>query len=107
MGEERYVLRFKSFSGEGQQLEAAVNAWLDSYEPDVKEMLQTTGSNGSLTVSFLYEEGFRGQELRFDEEHGMVRAAEPVASLEEIPGKPLHVAEEPGHIVAENQEPRG
>lgn len=90
-----FVLRFKHFSGSGDQLEHVVNSWLEEYDPDIKQMTQTLDSGGRVLISFLYEEGFRGHELRLAAEHGMRGAVDPVTSLESIPDVPLHLSEDP------------
>jgi hypothetical protein len=73
------VPRFKHFRGLGAEFEQAINCWLDDFEPDITLMTQTVESGGALTVCFVYEESFRGQEMRLDNEHGMAQAAKPVA----------------------------
>ena len=63
------MLRFKAFSGlEIPVLEQQINAWLARAEPDVKMMDQSVMPDGALTVSFLYDEGFRASEQRLTEE---------------------------------------
>lgn len=64
-------MRFKRFLGTGPDLETAINAWLEEFEPDVTQMTQTVNPDGTLAISFLFEESFRGQEIRFSAEHGM------------------------------------
>jgi|SRR5579875_865128 len=87
------ALRFKLFSGEGVELE--INAWLEQFEPDVRHMAQTVYGDGAVTISFLFEESFRGQERRFSQEHGM--ESRPVISAESIPEPPLKVSDEMGY----------
>jgi hypothetical protein len=63
------VLRFKAFSGRDiPVLEQQINAWLARAEPDVKMMDQSVLPDGALTISFLYDEGFRASEERLAEE---------------------------------------
>ena len=63
------MLRFKAFSGvDIPVLEQQINAWLAHSEPDVKIMDQCGMPDGALTVSFLYDEGFRASERRLTEE---------------------------------------
>ena len=63
------MLRFKAFSGlEIPVLEQQINAWLARAEPDVKMMDQSVLPDGALTISFLYDEGFRASEERLAEE---------------------------------------
>ena len=63
------MLRFKAFSGPDiPVLEQQINAWLARAEPDVKMMDQSVTPDGALTVSFLYDEGFRASEERLAEE---------------------------------------
>lgn len=95
------MLRFKHFSGAGESLEQNINSWLDEYDPDIKQMVQTLDSGGKVLISFLYEEGFRGHELRLAAEQGMREAVEPVADMESIPGEPLHVVEDPDRMQLE------
>ncbi|HZS93817.1 MAG TPA: hypothetical protein VFA78_03400 [Chloroflexota bacterium] len=87
------ALRFKLFRGAG--IEAEINAWLEQFEPDVSQMTQTVGEDGAVTVSFLFEESFLGQEKRFSQEHGM--ESKPVVSPESIPEPPLKVSDEMGY----------
>jgi hypothetical protein len=98
MEREAPLVRFKQFSGNGPSLEQAINSWLDEFEPDVSQMTQTVGAGGDVVISFLFDESFRGQELRLSRESGMETATEPVVSAEEIPGRPVHVSEEPGYL---------
>lgn len=93
------MLRFKQFSGTGADLERSVNAWLEAFEPDVTEMVQTTDGRG-VVISFLFEESFRGQERRLSDEHGMSQTGAPMPA-DLIPDKPLRVPEEPGQIMSE------
>ena len=63
------MLRFKAFSGlDVPLLEQQINAWLAHAEPDVKIMDQLVRPDGAITVSFLYDEGFRASEQRLTEE---------------------------------------
>jgi hypothetical protein len=63
------VLRFKAFSGRDiPVLEQQINAWLARAEPDVKMMDQSVLPDGAVTISFLYDEGFRASEERLAEE---------------------------------------
>ena len=63
------MLRFKAFSGlDIPVLEQQINAWLARAEPDVKMMDQSVLPDGALTISFLYDEGFRASEERLAEE---------------------------------------
>jgi hypothetical protein len=89
------MLRFKHFSGPSAELEQAVNQWLSDFEPDVTQMVQTGNDDGSLNISFLFEESFRGQERRLSAGYGG-RSAPPAASM---PDKPLQVPVEPGDPV--------
>ncbi len=95
------MLRFKQFHGSGNELEQAVNGWLAELEPDVTYMVQTTDGAGKVTISFLFEESFRGQEIRFQSERGLSRTNMRPAPAESLPDKPIPVAEEPGHISSE------
>jgi len=79
------VPRFKQFVGTGTELETGVNEWLAEFEPDVSQMTQTVSDDGSVTIGFLYEESFRGQERRLSVEHGMIStpASPPGAELDD------------------------
>lgn len=88
------MLRFKHFAGSGPELEQAINSWLGQVEPDVTHMVQTVGKGESLLISFLFEESFRGQELRLSEERGMASAVIPAIPPEMMPDEPLQVTEQ-------------
>jgi hypothetical protein len=62
------MLRFKHFNGAGQELEESINEWLAAFEPEVSQMVQTVDRGGLVTIGFLFEESFRGQERRMSEE---------------------------------------
>ena len=87
------MLRFKHFSGSGRELEQVINDWLGEFEPEVTHLVQTTDGNGLLAVSFLYEESFRGQELRISLERGMANATTPAMPSELVPDEPLSVTQ--------------
>jgi hypothetical protein len=89
------VLRFKQFSGTGHELEQEINRWLQEYEPDVTQMTQTAAHDGRIIISLIFEESFRGQELRLSAERGMTQASAPQSPLETMPDEPLKV-ESPG-----------
>jgi hypothetical protein len=89
------LLRFKQFAGKGQELENAVNEWLENNEPDITQMVQTVDGHSTVTLCFLFEESFRGQELRYAEESGMSAAVEPAVPADAIPDKPIQVPMEP------------
>jgi hypothetical protein len=89
------VLRFKQFAGTGEALESSVNQWLQNNEPDITQMVQTVDGRGTVTLSFLFEESFRGQELRYAEESGMATAIEPAVPANTIPDRPVQVPMEP------------
>lgn len=91
------MTRFKQFMGNKQELEPAINAWLAESDPDITFMGQTVGGDGAVCVSFLYDESFRGQELRWEEEHHVTAHEAPVPA-DEFPDKPIRVPEEPGEI---------
>jgi hypothetical protein len=92
------MLRFKQFSGSGGELERAVNDWLTQFEPDVRQMSQTVASDGSVSMAFLFEESFRGQEIRLASEHGVANATGLAAPAAGIPDDPIIVPEEPGYL---------
>jgi hypothetical protein len=85
------VPRYKQFCGSGPDLEAKVNAWLEEFEPDVTLMSQSIQNSGSVTLGFLYDESFRGQERRLDNEHGMKQAAGAAAPEATMPEDPVQV----------------
>lgn len=91
----RTVLRFKQFVGAGESLEKSVNDWLEANEPDITQMVQTVDGDSTVTISFLFEESFRGQELRYAERSGMAGAIEPAVPADVIPDRPIHVPMEP------------
>lgn len=89
MERETVVLRFKQFSGTGHELEQEINSWLQEYEPDVTQMTQTVGQDGQIIISLIFEESFRGQELRLSAERRLTEAIASPGSLETIPDEPL------------------
>ena len=63
------MLRFKAFTGSDiAELEQQINRWLNRASPDVKTMQQAVTSNGHITISFLFDEGFLAGEQRLTEE---------------------------------------
>lgn len=94
------MLRYKQFSGVGPDLENAINGWLSVFEPDVTQMVQTEARDGTLIISFLFEESFRGQERRLSSEHDLARAAAPAIPLESIPDEPIQVPGDTGPLRA-------
>lgn len=96
---EDLTVRFKYFSGAGADLEREINGWLEEFEPDVTQVVQTVAPDGALTIGFLFEESFRGQEKRFTLEHGIARdAAIPPATMAD---RPVTVPIEPGTPLTE------
>lgn len=94
------MLQFKQFSGVGDDLQRSVNAWLEAFEPDVTQMVQTADGE-SIVISFLFEESFRGQERRLSGERGM--AVEKTSlPADMIPDRPIRVPQEPGEITSES-----
>lgn len=85
------MLRFKYFSGSGGELESAVNAWLETYEPEVTQMSTAVVGDG-VSVSFLFDESFRGQERRLAEQRGMSMEDEIRVPESNLPDDPVHVA---------------
>lgn len=85
------MLRFKQIVGQGPELEELVNSWLTEFEPDVTQMVQTRNGDGTIVISFLFEESFRGQELRFTHERHLGALNNPPISPEGIPDRPVHV----------------
>ena len=86
------MLRYKHFSGSGEMLEQTVNSWLEDFEPDVTKMSQTVAADGTLNISFLFEESFRGQERRLSSESGMEAAARPSMSANNLKDEPIQVS---------------
>lgn len=93
------MLRFKQFTGAGDDLQEQVNGWLEQFEPDVRQMVQTTDGN-RVVISFLFEESFRGQELRLSDEHGM-STVESAYAGQTAQDRPIPVPEEPGRITSD------
>lgn len=87
------MLRFKQFAGSGSDLEQVVNSWLEEFEPDITQMTQSERADGSVLISFVFEESFRGQELRLSSERGMGRAAELAMPPEASSPEPIEVEE--------------
>lgn len=85
------MLRFKYFAGNGPQLESAVNAWLETYEPEVTQMSTAVVGDG-VAISFLFDESFRGQERRLAEQRGMSVDDEIQAPERSLPDDPVHVS---------------
>lgn len=94
------MIRYKQFVGSGQALEKLVNHWLAEYEPDVTHVAQSPHADG-VALSILYNESFRGQELRFEEEHGTVHVSMPEVPADAVPPTPILVPEAPGEITTE------
>lgn len=88
------MLRFKQFSAVGPDLEQQVNSWLEQFEPDVTQMVQTVDGSGEVTISFLFEESFRGQELRLSSGRG-VSGMSPAMPMELMHDEPVGVRAEP------------
>lgn len=87
------MLRFKAFSGaDASALEREINTWLTRSEPDVKMMTQSTMMAGGLTISFLYDEGFRASENRLTEEASAI--VENALKKEEPVLEPIEVDQE-------------
>lgn len=95
------MVRFKQFSGSVADLESAVNAWLEEYEPDVTQMVQTVGQDGTVTLSMLFEESFRGQEIRMASERGLRNANVPAVPEAAMEDKPITVPQEPGQYTSD------
>jgi hypothetical protein len=89
------LLRYKQFVVTDGELEVVINEWLEKNEPDITQMVQTVDGNGGVTISFLFEESFRGQELRYAAESGMSEALEPAVPAGSIPDEPVIVPMEP------------
>lgn len=81
------MLRFKQITGQGQELENAVNGWLEEFEPDVSQMVQTALDDGTVLMSFLFDESFRGQERRLASKPSTPVATRPsdVEIVSELP----------------------
>lgn len=90
------MLRFKLFSGTPESLEVEVNGWLAAFAPDVTQMVQTVNASRGLSIAFLFEESFRGQEMRLSAEHHGARTTRPAIPVSRLPIEPLTVPVEPG-----------
>jgi hypothetical protein len=84
-------LRFKHFSGSGPDVERAINQWLEEYNPDITHVAQSA-QDGGILISFLFDESFRGQELRISQERHTLNATVPAVPADSIPDKPLTVS---------------
>lgn len=91
------MMRFKHFVGSGPELDEEINRWLAEYEPDVTHVVQSSDGD-TLSISFVFDESFRAQELRLSEERGMTQATIPPVPADTIPDKPLVVPQEPGTL---------
>lgn len=98
------MVRFKQFMGRGHELEHAVNAWLMEFNPDVTQMAQTVNQDGTVCLAILFEESFRGQELRLSSERTR-RVADAPISTSSVPDRPIRVPIEPGTERDEPAEP--
>ncbi|MGI8827832.1 MAG: hypothetical protein ACR2JC_19820 [Chloroflexota bacterium] len=97
------MVRFKQFSGTGSELEKAVNAWLGEYEPDVTQMVQTVNTDGKITLCLLFDESFRGQEIRLASERVITAPTAPTIPEEAMRDKPIAVPQEPGQYTSDSR----
>lgn len=63
-------VRFRHFTGMGSDLDEAISEWILS-GADVHFMSHSQMPDGTITVCFVYQEGFAAQERRLTAEHGM------------------------------------
>ena len=81
-------MRFRHFTGMGADLDDQINSWIQS-GADIHFMSHTELADGTITVCFVFQEGFAAQERRMTSEHGL-RDAPPVKPQTE----PIHVESE-------------
>ena len=72
-------MRFRHFTGLGQDLDDEVSTWIQS-GADIHFMSHSQTADGTITVCFVYQEGFAAQERRMTVEHGLREA--PPAKLQ-------------------------
>lgn len=81
-------MRFRHFSGSGSELDEDISDWI-SQGADIHFMSHSQLSDGTITVCFIYQEGFAAQERRLTAEQGLQESA-PVEPRPE----PIHVESE-------------
>ena len=82
------MMRFRHFTGMGSGLDDEISSWIQE-GADIHFMSHSQQSDGTLTVCFVYQEGFAAQERRLTSEHGLSEA--PPAKPQP---EPVHVESE-------------
>lgn len=95
--------RIKMFSsamhgGEIQGLEAAINGWLESAHPTIRQVTQS-GADEQVVVTFLYDDGHRAMQFR------MASTAVPEAFEQSLSGLDLDPVEEEPVLLPEAELP--
>jgi len=81
-------MRFRHFAGHGPELDQEISQWIQE-GADIHHMSHSQLPDGTLTVCFVYQEGFAAQERRLTSEHGL---REPPPSKPQP--DPVHVESE-------------
>ena len=81
-------MRFRHFSGLGQDLDDQISQWI-LQGADIHFMSHSQMADGTITVCFVYQEGFAAQERRMTAEHGLRE------------GIPTKLQPEPVHVESE------
>ena len=81
-------MRFRHFTGHGPELDEEISGWIQD-GADIHFMSHSQLADGTLTVCFIYQEGFAAQERRLTSEHGLSETP-PVKPLPD----PVHVESE-------------
>jgi len=81
-------MRFRHFTGAGPNLDQEISDWIQE-GADIHFMSHSQLSDGTITVCFIYQEGFAAQERRLTSEHGLRES--PPAKLRP---EPIHVESE-------------
>lgn len=81
-------MRFRHFTGQGADLDDQISEWIQS-GADIHFMSHSQLSDGTITVCFVYQEGFAAQERRMIAQQGLHE------------GSPTHLQPEPIHVESE------
>ncbi|HZT96951.1 MAG TPA: hypothetical protein VFB34_08950 [Chloroflexota bacterium] len=81
-------MRFRHFVGMGEELDATISQWIDQ-GADIHLMTHSQLPDGTITVCFIYQEGFAAQERRLSAAHGQIEAP-PIPPIPD----PIHVESE-------------
>lgn len=82
-------MRFRHFSGMGSDLDEQISEWILS-GADIHFMSHSQLPDGTITVCFVYQEGFAAQERRLTAEYGLREPGSPT----KLPPEPVHVESE-------------